>query len=79
VTADPADRGALELVPPHGGSGIPRIEISGNLTPSARSRPPLAAGAIPDLYVTAGRPVRIEKVSGTTSVDLDDDAPYRSP
>jgi hypothetical protein len=62
--------------PPADGTGnAPRIEISGNPDAIRKLRAALNAGAIPDLYVTRGRPVRIERVSGTLALDLDGDAP----
>ena len=54
---------------------MPRIEISGSPDAIRKLKTALGAGAIPDLYVTGGRPVRIERVSGTLAVDLDGDAP----
>jgi hypothetical protein len=74
---NPTARGGLEVVPPpaDGPPGVPRIEISGNPDAIRKLKAALSAGAIPDLYVTGGRPVRIERVSGTLAVDLDGDAP----
>ena len=77
---------ALNLVPPvppepvssaggRGQEGVPRIEISGSPDAIRKLKAALAAGAIPDLYVTGGRPARVERVSGTLAVDLDGDAP----
>ena len=67
---------AARAAPPSGGQdGVPRIEISGSPDAIRKLKSALAAGAVPDLYVTAGRPVRIERVSGTLAVDLDGDAP----
>jgi hypothetical protein len=56
-------------------AGVPRIKILGNPDAIRKLKAALNAGAIPDLYVTGGRPVRIERVSGTLAVDLDGDAP----
>ena len=58
-----------------GADGLPRIRIG--VTPAAirTLKAALRAGVIPDVYVKAGAPVRIERVSGTASVDLDGDAP----
>ncbi len=71
-------KAALGLVP-SGDDGrqerVPRIEISGSPDAIRKLKAALGAGAVPDLYVTAGRPVRIERVSGTLAVDLDADAP----
>jgi hypothetical protein len=61
--------------PPDGHEGVPRIKILGNPDAIRKLKAALNAGAIPDLYVTGGRPVRIERVSGTLAVDLDGDAP----
>jgi hypothetical protein len=67
----------LELVELAGGDGcgVPRIEISGGPDAIRKLSAALAARAIPDLYVTSGQLVRIERVSGTVAVDLDDDMP----
>ena len=53
----------------------PHIHISGNPDAIRKLKTALGAGAIPDLYVTGGRPVKIERVSGTLAVDLDGDSP----
>jgi hypothetical protein len=75
----PAPAPALALVPPPPGTAsqddAPRIEISGSPDAIRKLSTALGAGAIPDLYVTSGRPVRIERVSGTLAVDLDGDSP----
>jgi hypothetical protein len=69
----------LALVPPappgEGRGRAPRIEVSGSPDAIRKLRAALGAGAIPDLYVTGGKPVKIERVSGTLAVDLDSDAP----
>ncbi len=75
----------LTVVPPsgpapHGGGsdpsrGAPRIELSGTPDAIRKLRAALGAGVIPDLYVTAGSPVRIERVFGSLAVDLDEDQP----
>jgi hypothetical protein len=85
MTADaapsaPPQRRALSVAPPtdandDGNPGVPRIEVSGNPDAIRKLKAALGARAIPDLYVTGGRPVRIERVSGTLAVDLDGDAP----
>jgi hypothetical protein len=77
MTAQPADRDRLELVSAAGEDrdGVPRIEISDGPDAIRKLSAALTAGAIPDLYVTSGQLVRIERVSGTTAVDLDDDMP----
>lgn len=54
---------------------VPRIEISGNPDAIRKLSAALAARAIPELYVTSGQLVKIERVSGTVAVDLDDDMP----
>ena len=54
---------------------MPRIEISGGPDAIRKLSAALAARAIPDLYVTSGKLVRIERVYGTVAVDLDDDMP----
>ncbi|GAA3624545.1 hypothetical protein GCM10022223_47030 [Kineosporia mesophila] len=51
------------------------IEVSGNPDAIRKLKRAVGSGAIPDLYVTGGAPVRIERVSGTLAVDLDEDAP----
>ncbi|MHB1594927.1 MAG: hypothetical protein ACYCO9_14125 [Streptosporangiaceae bacterium] len=71
---------ALSLVTPAGEStrghqDVPRIEIAGSPDAIRKLKAALGAGVIPDLYVTGGRPVRIERVSGSLAVDLDGDAP----
>jgi hypothetical protein len=58
-----------------GRDGVPQIEIGGSPDAIRKLKAALGAGVIPDLYVTGGRPVRIERVSGTLAVDLDGDAP----
>jgi hypothetical protein len=64
------------VTPGNGGrEGVPRIEISGHPDAIRKLKAALGAGAIPDLYVTGGRLVKIERVSGTLAVDLDGDAP----
>lgn len=70
-------RRTLEPVPPLDDDhpGAPRIEVAGNPDAIRKLRAALSGGAIPDFYVTAGRPVRIERVSGTLALDLDADAP----
>jgi hypothetical protein len=78
MNATPA--AALAAVPAAGpagkpGPGVPRIEVSGSPDAIRKLRAALGAGAVPDLYVTGGRPVRIERVSGSLAVDLDSDAP----
>lgn len=67
----------LEPVPPLDDDqpDAPRIKVAGNPDAIRKLRTALSGGAIPDLYVTAGRPVRIERVSGTLALDLDADAP----
>jgi len=66
----------LGAAPPgKSGQGVPRIHISGSPDAIRKLKAALAAGAVPDVYVTGGRPVRIERVSGTLAVDLDGDAP----
>ena len=74
---DNDSRHLLELVDLAGGDGygVPRIEISGGPDAIRKLSAALAARAIPDLYVTSGQLVRIERVSGTVAVDLDDDMP----
>ncbi len=52
-----------------------QIEITGNPDAIRKLKTAVGAGAIPDLYVTGGQPVRIERVSGTLALDLDGDAP----
>lgn len=58
-----------------GADGMPRIRLG--VTPAAirTLKAALRAGVVPQVYVKAGSPVRIERVSGTGSVDLDADAP----
>jgi hypothetical protein len=70
-------RHLLELVElaSGGGYGVPRIEISPGPDAIRKLSAALAARAIPDLYVTNGQLVKIERVSGTVAVDLDDDMP----
>jgi hypothetical protein len=53
--------------------------VSGSPDAIRKLRAALGAGAIPDLYVTGGRPVRIERVSGTLAVDLDLDLDCDAP
>ncbi len=74
---DNDSRRLLELVELAGGDGygVPRIEISGGPDAIRKLSAALAARAIPDLYVTSGKLVRIERVYGTVAVDLDDDMP----
>jgi hypothetical protein len=67
---------AVPVVPGGPGrEGVPQIEIGGSPDAIRKLKAALGAGVIPDLYVTGGRPVRIERVSGTLAVDLDGDAP----
>jgi hypothetical protein len=80
MTADPADlppRPHLAMAPDGGtnSAGVPRIEITGNPDAIRKLKTALGQRAIPDLYVTGGRPVKIERVSGTLAVDLDGDSP----
>jgi hypothetical protein len=77
MTAQPAGRDRLELVSvaDEDANGVPRIEISSGPDAIRKLSAALTAGAIPDLYVTNGQLVRIERVSGTAAVDLDDDMP----
>jgi hypothetical protein len=56
-------------------SGRAKIKVSGNPDAIRKLRRALGAGVVPDLHVTGGAPVRIERVSGTVAVDLDDDVP----
>src|SRR5450755_2722371 len=53
----------------------PEIRVAGNPDAIRKLRRAPGAGLVPDLYVTGGAPVRIERVSGTLAVDLDDDVP----
>jgi hypothetical protein len=78
MTAEPAGRDRLELVSvtdEDDRNGVPWIEISGGPDAIRKLSAALAARAIPDLYVTNGQLVRVERVSGTAAVDLDDDMP----
>ena len=69
-------RPPLELVEPvAAGDGMPRIKIAAGPDAIRKLSAALAARAIPDLYVTNGKLVHIERVSGTNAVDLDDDMP----
>jgi hypothetical protein len=52
-----------------------RIEITGHSDATRKLKAALGQGAIPDVYVTGGRPVKIERISGTAVLDLDDDVP----
>lgn len=74
-TPPPRSRKLALATPAAGQDGVPRIEISGSPDAIRKLKAALGAGAIPDLYVTGGRPMRIERVSGTLAVDLDGDAP----
>lgn len=53
----------------------PSIEIGGPSDALRKLKTALGQGVIPDLYVTGGKPVKIQRVSGSTVEDLDDDAP----
>ena len=84
MTSPAADRGrkrrkspplGLVAAGPTGQGDLPRIKIVSNPDAIRKLKAALGTGAIPDLYVTGGRPVRIERVSGTLAVDLDGDAP----
>jgi hypothetical protein len=68
---------SAELVtdPDAGDRGKPRIKIGGNPDAIRKLKAALRAGVIPDLYVTRGELVAIERVSGATAVDLDADVP----
>lgn len=69
---------ATEAAPvplPAAGENPPEIQIAGNPDAIRQLRSALSAGFIPDVYVTAGDLVRIERVSGTLAVDLDSDSP----
>lgn len=70
-------RTPLELVDPAPDDyrGKPRIQIAAGPAAIRAVSAALTNGAIPDLYVTSGKLVRIERVSGTVAVDLDDDMP----
>jgi hypothetical protein len=74
---DRDDRPALELVElvPDEYQGKPRIKIAAGPAGIRKLSDALTDRAIPDLYVTNGKLVRIERISGTTAVDLDDDMP----
>ena len=63
MTADPADvppRPHLAMAPDGetAGVGVPRIEITGNPDAIRKLKTALGQRAIPDLYVTGGRPVK---------------------
>jgi hypothetical protein len=58
-----------------GGPAGPLLRVTSNPDAVRKLRLALGAGVISDLYVTGGAPVRIERVSGSLVLDLDDDAP----
>lgn len=70
VPDTPDDTGASDEA-----DGQAYIEVSGNPDAIRKLKKAVGTGAIPDLYVTGGQPVRIERVSGTLALDLDGDAP----
>lgn len=77
ASEDNARRRPLELVgnADHVAQGAPRIEVSGGPGAIRTLSAALTAGAIPEVYVTNGRLVIVERVSGTAAVDLNDDMP----
>jgi hypothetical protein len=68
MSTDPATTPRLHSVPM-------RIEINGGPDATRKLKAALGDGAIPDVYVTGGRPVKIERVSGTLAPDLDESVP----
>ena len=63
----------LEAVP--SAEDLPEIQVGSSPDAIRQLRRALRTGVIPDVYVTAGSLVRIERVSGSLAVDLDENSP----